>query len=42
MNCKSAADLAGTIAAVRHTSSAIFAIPLGARPGGFVGEGLCA
>jgi deferrochelatase/peroxidase EfeB len=24
----------------RHTGSAIFAIPPGARPGGFVGEGL--
>ena len=27
---------------IRHTSSAIFAIPPGARPGGFVGEGLFA
>jgi deferrochelatase/peroxidase EfeB len=25
---------------IKHTSSAVFAIPPGARPGGFVGEGL--
>ena len=27
---------------IRHTSSALFAVPPGARPGGFVGEGLFA
>jgi deferrochelatase/peroxidase EfeB len=27
---------------IRHTSSAVFAIPPGVRPGGFVGEGLFA
>ncbi len=27
---------------IKHTSSAVFAIPPGARPGGFVGEGLFA
>ena len=27
---------------IRHTSSALFAIPAGARRGGYVGEGLFA